>query len=236
VNRFKTLIAVVLIAGTASGVLLFLVQHFAVVPLIQRAEVYESAGEQQHLQSKEEWAPAEGDERTLFTAATTIMTAIGFAALLFGTATLKPVYLDWRGGALWGLAAFVCVDLAPAFGLPPLPPGVGAAELPERQLWWAGTALCTAIGLWVIFSRKSWTLRLAGLGALILPHAIGAPVASPGSTVPPQLIHQFAIASLLTTAIFWLALGSIGGLLYRHLICETDAMPGHPPFDAGIKT
>jgi cobalt transporter subunit CbtA len=218
VNRFKSLTAVVLIAGTAAGLLLFFLQHFAVFPLIERGETYEA-----HEQpAPGEWMPAEGTERTLYTAATTVIIGIGFAALLFGTAAIISAALDWRKGALWGLAAFVCVDLAPSFGLPPLPPGVPSAALEERQLWWVGTVLCSAIGLWLIFGKKSWTMRIAGIGAILLPHAIGAPLSTGVTAVPPPLIHRFAIVSLCTTAVFWIALGAIGGVLYRRMICQCE--------------
>jgi predicted cobalt transporter CbtA len=48
---------------------------------------------------------------------------------------------------------------------------------------------------------------------LVLPHAVGAPVASGETIVPAQLVRQFMIASLAATGLFWLALGVIGGLI-----------------------
>jgi cobalt transporter subunit CbtA len=145
-----------------------------------------------------------------------VLSAIGFAALLFGTLALKPVCLTWRKGALWGLAAFTCIDFAPALGLPPQPPGVAVADLYARQLWWVATVAATAIGFWLLFDNgKPWRIRLIGLAGLILPHAVGAPVATGETPVPAQLVHQFASISILTTGMFWIALGSIGGFLYR---------------------
>jgi cobalt transporter subunit CbtA len=224
VNRFRTLTSIVLLAGTTAGLLLFLLQHFTVFPLIQKAEVYESAAEHSMAEmhpsgaqrEEAEWSPADGIERTLFTVLTTVLTAIGFAALLFGIAALQPASLDWRKGSLWGLAAFACIDVAPALGLPPQPPGVASADLYARQIWWVGTAISTAIGLCLLLGRKkSWQVRAAGLFALVLPHVLGAPASSGESSVPAQLIHSFALASILTTGMFWIVLGSIGGLLYR---------------------
>ena len=218
-DRFRSLMTVVLGAGIVAGLLLFVVQHFTIVPLIEKAEVYESAADQRmpvRHQEDQGWQPAEGTERTVYTALSTMLIGIGFAALLFGTAALTPVSLNWRKGALWGLAAFVCIDLAPALGLPPQPPGVAVADLYARQLWWVATAISTAIGLWLLLDRrKPWGIRLIGLVGLILPHAIGAPVATGETSVPATLIHQFALVSILTTGMFWIALGSVGGLLYR---------------------
>jgi cobalt transporter subunit CbtA len=219
VDRFRGLIFLAVISGTVAGLLLFAVQHFAIFPLIEKAETYESAARQSMpgMEHEDEgWQPANGVERTLFTALTTVLSAIGYSAVLFGIISLKPVSLDWRRGALWGLAAFACIDLAPAFGLPPQPPGVAVADIYARQLWWLATVVLTAVGLWLSLDRrKAWSIRVIGLAALVLPHVIGAPIAAGPNSVPAQLIHQFAVVSVLTTGMFWLVLGSTGGLIYR---------------------
>jgi cobalt transporter subunit CbtA len=218
-DRFRRLVIVVLLSGAIAGLLLFTVQHFTIYPLIEKAEVYESAADKQMPgmhHDDEGWHPAEGFERTSFTALSTVLTAIGFAALLFGTAAIAPVSLNWKKGALWGLAAYTCIDLAPAWGLPPQPPGVPVADLYARQLWWVATAIATAIALWLLLDRrKLLPVRLLGLLVFAVPHVIGAPVAMGESSVPAELVHRFAVLSILTTGIFWIALGSIGGLFYR---------------------
>jgi cobalt transporter subunit CbtA len=231
VNSFNKLISIILLAGTSAGLLLFTVQHFTTFPLIEKSEVYESAADKmpgmQH--EAEGWKPAEGVQRTLFTVLTTVLAAIGFAALLFGIIALKPVSLDWKSGALWGFGAFLCVDLAPAAGLPPLPPGVPVADIYARQLWWLAAVISMAIALWLLLDRrKALPIRLSGLLVAILPDAIGAPVATGANPIPVSLIHQFALASILTTGIFWVALGSIGGLLYRRF-GYVDDLPARRP-------
>jgi len=206
-----------LAAGTLAGLLLFVVQQFTIFPLIEKAELYESAAQKSdaHHHEDEGWRPADGFERTAFTALTTIVSAIGFAALLFGIAGLVPMKLNWRRGLLWGLAAFACVDLAPSLGLPPQPPGTAVADLYARQGWWVFTVLSTAAGLWLLLNRRrSVPIRLIGVLPLILPHAIGAPFPQGSSAVPTTLIHQFAFLSILTTGMFWLVLGAVGGLFY----------------------
>src|SRR5580704_6814105 len=75
VSQFRKLMLAVLAV--------FSVQHFTVIPLIQVAETYEAA----HSGATHEgggWQPTEGWERTSFTALTTMLTGIGFAAMLFG--------------------------------------------------------------------------------------------------------------------------------------------------------
>jgi predicted cobalt transporter CbtA len=119
--------------------------------------------------------------------------------------------------------AFLCFGLAPALGLPPQPPGTAVAGVAERQIWWIGTALATASGFWLVAGQKrTWLLRIAGIVCLLLPHLIGAPVGRGQNAVPAQLIRQFAIASLVTTGIFWLVLGITGGFLRSRFDANQD--------------
>jgi cobalt transporter subunit CbtA len=219
VNQFRKLMFVVLSSGAIAGMVLFAVQHFTVVPLIEAAETYETAG---GSHEDEAWQPANGWERTSYTALASVLSGIGFAALLFGSVAISGKPINARGGALWGLAAFACFGVAPALGLPPQPPGLAVGGLYERQIWWAGTAIATAIGLWLLAGRgRTWPLRIGGVVCLLLPHVIGAPIATGQSSVPAQLVRQFTIASLATTGMFWLLLGTLGGFIYRRN--ETDA-------------
>jgi cobalt transporter subunit CbtA len=211
-RQFYRLMAVVLISGTAAGLFLFAVQSFTVVPLIEHAERFEQTGGEGH--EHDEWRPAEGWERAGFTAVTTVLSAIGFAAILFGFLALTGNQINTRQGALWGLAGFLCFHLAPALGLPPVPPGAVQADVEQRRLWWALTVVATALGLWLIVGRRYTPLRRS-LGCLFLaaPHIIGAPAGSGHSAVPPELIQRFTILSLATSALFWPLLGAIGGRL-----------------------
>jgi len=142
-NQFRKLMLVVLTSGVLAGLVLFVVQHFTVIPLIEAAESYETSAQQAPPAVAHEH---EGWQRTSLTALATVLSGIGFAAMLFGCMALTRKTINTRRGALWGLAAFVCFSLAPALGLPPKPPGANVADLYERQLWWTGTAIATAIG------------------------------------------------------------------------------------------
>jgi cobalt transporter subunit CbtA len=218
VDCLRKLAYVVLASGTIAGLLLFVVQHFTIFPLIEKAEIYESAAETSnpHQHEDESWRPADGLERTIFTALTTTLTAVGFAAVLFGTAGLVPISLNWRKGILWGLAAFICFDLSPSLGLPPQPPGTAVADLYARQAWWVFTVASTAIAMWLLLDRRRPVpIRLIGIVFVILPHAIGTPIAEGNSVVPAGIIHRFAIISILTTGLFWIVLGAIGGFFYE---------------------
>lgn len=216
-SRFRKLMLVVLVSGTVAGLALFFLQRFTIIPLIEKAETYEAAERATSGATHEEegWQPANGWERTSFTAIATTLTGIGFAAILFGTMSLTRAPVNALGGALWGVAGFACFGLAPALGLPPQPPGTVVAGVAARQVWWVGTAIATATGLWLIAGQKrTWPLRIRGMVFLVLPHLIGAPAASGQSAVPLSLIRRFTIASLGTTGIFWLLLGALGGWIY----------------------
>jgi cobalt transporter subunit CbtA len=219
VSQLRKLMVVAFAAGTLAGLVLFAVQYITVVPLIQAAETYEAAAHDAHDSNvpneDEGWRPAEGWERTSLTAITTVLTGIAFAAILFGVMALGGKTIDIRRGALWGLAAFTCFSLAPALGLPPQPPGVAIADLYQRQLWWAGTAIATAFGVWLITGKeRTWLLRTAGAVCLLLPHLIGSPAATGQNSIPAELVRRFAIASVTTSCIFWLLVGTLGGLIY----------------------
>ncbi len=225
-NQFRKLTQVCLISGALAGLVLCIVQHFTVIPLIETAETYETSpqdkpeGAQGH--DDQGWRPTNGWQRTSLTVLTTMLMGIGFAATLFGVMALTRKSIDVRRGALWGLAGFTCVGLAPALGLPPLPPGVPVAALSERQLWWVATAVATGLGLWLIIGRPGTRLpRVTGVVLLSLPHLIGAPAATGDSAVPAALLHRFTLASLATTGMFWLTLGSIGGFVYKRIEADT---------------
>jgi cobalt transporter subunit CbtA len=209
---------VALVSGALAGLLSFVVQHFVLLPLIDTAETYEAAARQSMPgagHEDEDWQPTNRTQRTLFTALGTVLSGIGFAAVLFGAAALAGRPVDVRQGVLWGLGGFVCFAFAPSLGLPPEPPGAAVADLFARQLWWTGTAFASAAGLWLLIGRgRRWLLRVGGAALLLSPHLIGAPGTSEPSVVPSQLMHQFAVASLATSGLFWLALGAIGGFLY----------------------
>lgn len=217
-SQFRKLMLAVFGSGALAGLVLFALQHFTVVPLIQAAETYEAAGQEAHSGAPHEaegWQPAEGWERTSFTALTTVLTGIGFAAMLFGVMALAGKTINARHGALWGLAGFACFSLAPALGLPPQPPGTAVADLHQRQLWWAGTVIASAAGLWLITKKRpGWQLRICGVACLLLPHLIGAPVAAGENSVPAQLVRRFTIASVTTSGIFWILAGALGGFIY----------------------
>src|SRR5687768_650357 len=121
-RQLQQLMRASLLAGTIAGTLLFVYQYVVMVPRIVAAEALEAGEADGDHHGGSEWKPHNGAERNLFTAASTILTGIGFASLLLSAVVLGGFGLDIRKGLLWGLAGFACFTVAPALGLPPEPP------------------------------------------------------------------------------------------------------------------
>lgn len=165
------------------------------------------------------WEPRDGFERNAYTAAANILTAIGFALLLAGFFAVRSgtigASVSWHEGLLWGLAGFAVFTLAPGLGLPPELPGVPAAPLLSRQIWWLAAVLATAGGLALIAFRRSVPAAIAGVILLTLPHLIGAPeLANIETTVPSSLTHQFVTAVTVTSLVFWTLLGGLTSAVF----------------------
>jgi cobalt transporter subunit CbtA len=161
------------------------------------------------------WKPAEGLQRHSLTAVANILTAIGFSLLLAGIYALRGRTVNWHEGLLWGLSGFVVFTVAPGLGLPPEPPGVPAASLELRQVWWIATAAATATGLALIFLQRSAWAAVLGFCLIVAPHLFGAPELADGHTeVPEALSHRFMVAVTITSLLFWALLGSLTGMAY----------------------
>jgi cobalt transporter subunit CbtA len=226
---FRWIVFSAVIAGGIVGVAVTAVQHLGTVPLILKAEVYERAAEasaakahesaehahHDHTHHDEGWTPQDGLERTAYTAAANILTAIGFGLVLAGIFAVRGG-ADWYDGLLWGLAGFVVFTIAPGLGLPPTLPGVPAADLAARQIWWIATAASTAGGLALLFFKRTPLGATIAVCLLALPHVIGAP--QPGDVhteVPLALSRQFIAAVTFTSLVFWSLLGSLTSVAYR---------------------
>lgn len=223
-DYFRNIVVVAALAGAIAGLGMTVAQQISTVPLILKAEVYEGAAPahdhaaaataQTEAHEHGGWSPADGVERTFFSALANIVTGIGFALLLVAASELFGGIKDWRQGLFWGLAGFTVFTLAPGLGLPPELPAMPAAELGPRQLWWIGTAISTALALGLLFYGRSAVAAVAAIVLLVMPHLIGAPQpVSYGSPIPEGLHHSFVVAVVLTTLLFWMLLGGLTGLL-----------------------
>lgn len=140
---------------------------------------------------------------------------IGYALVLvagYGLAEAFGKRITLREGLLWGIAGYAAFQLAPAMGLEPELPGTMAADLTARQIWWLGTAICTAGGLALLGYGRGVASVVAAVALLAVPHLIGAPeLESYSGVAPPELASSFAARSLGVGLIVWSALGALSG-------------------------
>lgn len=241
---FRRLFVCALFVGLLTGLFDSVVQRWQVVPLILAAEVFEEAtapaeaehshaDSAVHSQAEEAWSPQDGLERTSYTVLANMLNAMGSALLLMPLLafwnrqrggqplTLHKGYGTCVGyGLLWGAAGWVCLFGLPALGQAPELPGMQAAALQARQIWWSLAAVCGAGGLAIlILVTTKW--RWLGLGLLALPFAVGAPqhAGSPfagmeaDTVLQMQLLHaHFVWATAVASALQWLLLGSLSAL------------------------
>ena len=175
-----------------------------------------------HDHTVESWAPENGSERIFYTVISNIVIGIAFSLLLVAVYLLRGKHVDINSGLLWGAAGFVVFSLAPALGQPPELPGMTAADLQSRQAWWFGTVLATVIGIGLFTETKTIIPKITAVALLAVPHFIGAP--QPHlleSLIPAELSAQFVVASLVTSAFFWMVLGAASGYFYQKLVPDT---------------
>jgi cobalt transporter subunit CbtA len=224
---FRRIVFSACLAGLLSGLVLTGVQMFRVVPLIIEAEAYEAAESHRHSDAtedasghphgKEAWSPADGMERSFWTAFANVATAIGFALLLVALYSLGE-RVSWQQGLLWGLGGYAVFFLNPSIGLLPEIPGAAAAALGDRQAWWLITVVCTAVGLSVLVFVRHWGWKAAGALLLLVPHIIGAPHPdTQGGSAPQALADAFVMATAVANAIFWLVLGASSAWIFAKL-------------------
>ncbi len=216
-----------LFAGLAAGLIVVLLQFFLTEPLILEAEAYESgakvhfagvpaaaepateAGHQMHMNEDPEdvslfhrFSLAFAADFIVFVAWGLIMVSGFLLAERFGhRITLK-------NGLLWGVAGYVAVHVAPGIGLAPELPGIPAADLHARQIWWVGTVMATAAALALMAFGRNPLAFVAGLVLLVVPHVIGAPeLEELRGLAPPSLAGEYAARSNAVGMAGWVMLG-----------------------------
>lgn len=219
---FRQIATSAVFAGFCAGLIAAALQLLFVQPVLLHAELYES-GALTHFGADTASAipelpgfdPVRNGLSVLFTAL--VYTGYGFVMVaLMALAATRGVAVDARSGVLWGLAGFACWHFAPAFGLPPEVPGVAAADLGARQLWWACTVIATALALGLFAFGRGWAAKAAGAVLLLSPHLIGAPHPdSFAGPVPPEIAALFASRALGTGLLAWVLLGWFAGYFWQ---------------------
>lgn len=253
---FQRLIWAALATAVVVGSVQTGVQRWQATPLILAAEVYEAqkaetpepvapaahvhaeaAAPHEHAHSHDhgaakEWEPENGFERIGWTWVANSLHAFSMALLVFA---VMGVWLYQRGAAVGSLAlaawvaaaGFVSLHLWPSLGLHAEVPGMEAAPLQARQVWWV-LAVGSAAGACAVagFARASWRWLVAA-ALLALPFVVGAPQLQ-GDALPgfgpearaalEQLGAQFIWATTWVALSFWVSMGVVGGLAFQRWV------------------
>jgi len=185
------------------------VQDIRVVPLILQAEELEVDDLSSNITvsdaGAEEWMPANGVERGVFTWLSNTLVSFGFSNALIAVALLRNRHIPCSSGLVRGVIFWAIFMAAPGLGLPPELPLMSAADLTERQWWWISAMMAAVAGyflLWMascipppppvegaklpmeIKKRRSARFQHVGIVGSIsivavviaaIPHIIGAP-------------------------------------------------------------
>lgn len=221
-----------LVAGLVGGVSAALVQFHLVQPLIVQAEASEAvhlhdhqghvhegeAGSHTHVDVEE---PSDDPvTRKLSTALAVICTAIGYGLMASSVMFLFDVK-GLKAGLLLGAAGFLSIQVMPALGVAPQPPGSTTFDVHLRQLWW----VCSALSAVVASSLALLGLRLrrvdfciAAVILIVIPHLVRPWLEAMGP-VPrlDDLLNPFVLASATMTSTLWLTLGLTAGSLHARL-------------------
>lgn len=202
---------------SASGVMQTLAQQTPVIlHLAHSHEKAHPAPSGDHAHGAGDWKPENGFQRTAFTTLVTVATAIGFAFLLIGVLLANGERITSHTALVYAAVAYFAFSLAPAAGLAPELPGSASAALEIRQIWWLGTVLATAGGVWLLLKSGSAILGALGLVLLLAPHVIGAPhPVELGSKVPAEIAARFTGLSIVLQGVMWLAVGYAVGHFWQ---------------------
>lgn len=228
---FTRIVTSALFAGFAAGVLAAVLQLVFVQPVLLHAELYEG-GDLVHFGGAEISAHQDlGGVDLMRDGLSVLFTAMiytGYALMLvaaMAVAESRGYAVTARNGLIWGVAGYVAVHLAPAASLPPEVPGVAAADVGARQVWWFATVAATAIAIALIAFGRNWTAWGAATVLLLAPHIVGAPhPESFAGTVPPELAGLFAGRALGVGLAAWVLLGLFAGYFWRGENAEAPEM------------
>ena len=209
-------------AGAAAGLLTGLLQLVFVQPVLLHAELYEG-GDLVHFGAEAVSAhpelPGFDLMRDGLSVIFTMLTYTGYALILIGAMSFAeergtPITARW--GILWGIAGFVAFHLAPGFTLAPEVPGVAAADVTARQIWWFATVAAAVVALWLIAFGRSPVMILIAAVLLAAPHLIGAPEPDTfAGPVPTEIGALFAARALGVGLAAWVMLGAFAAYFWQ---------------------
>ena len=222
---FTRIVTSALFAGGAAGLAAGILQWQFVQPVLLHSELYEQ-GLLTHfggtLNSTDVALDRLQPMRDALSIIFTMLLNTGYALTLIALMSIRHQSGDEltpHKGIIWGIAGYVAVHLAPALSLPPEVPGVAAADVELRQIWWVCTVAATSIGLWLIAFSRNITRIIPAIILILLPHLIGAPEADVFTgPAPTEIGALFASRALGIGLASWAVLGYFSA---RFFISET---------------
>jgi cobalt transporter subunit CbtA len=217
-------------AGAGAGLIAGVLQLIFVQPVLLHAELYES-GALVHFggatNSAHPLLPGFDVVRDGLSLIFTMLIYTGYALLLIALMSLaedQGAQIDGRTGIIWGVAGFVAFHLAPGFTLAPEVPGVAAADVTARQIWWFATVIMASIALWMLAFGRNWVMWGTAGVLLIAPHVIGAPEPDVFTgPVPTEIGALFAARALGVGLAAWVVLGCFAGFFWQREGAQANA-------------
>ena len=210
-----------LIAGAVAGLCAAVLQLLFIQPVLLHAELYEG-GELVHFGAAS--GPADRPEfgldpvRDGLSVIFSMLTYAGYALILVALMALaegRGAVISVRNGIHWGVGGFVAVLLAPAFSLAPEVPGVAAADILPRQVWWFATVFAAGAAMWLLAFGQGRLAWGAVVVLLLAPHVVGAPEPDSFSgPAPTELGALFATRVLGVGLVAWALLGIVSAALW----------------------
>jgi len=212
-----------LIAGAAAGLIAAILQLAFVQPILLHAELYEGGylvhfGSESHASAHQDVGaidPIRDGLSVMFNMLTYSGYALILVALMSQAGMSKGTKINGRTGIIWGLAGFFVVHFAPGFSLAPEVPGVAAADVVARQIWWLATVLATGVAVWLIAFGERWVAWGSAVALLLAPHLVGAPEPEVFTgPVPTEIGAHFAARAFGVGMAAWVLVGCFSGFLW----------------------
>lgn len=210
-------------AGAAAGLAAAVLQLSFVQPVLLHAELYEG-GDLVHF-GRQSLVPVAQEldrlnpMRDILSVMFMMLTFTGYALIMvagMSFAEERGASISGRTGIMWGLAGFFVFFLAPGFSLPAEVPGVAAADVPVRQIWWIATVASAAVAVWLIAFSNNRPLWAVAALLLLAPHVIGAPQPEVFTgPAPTEIGALFVTRATGTNFAAWLLLGCLAGYFWQ---------------------
>lgn len=226
---FQRFLITSLFAGAAAGLIAGILQLVFVQPVLLHAELYES-GALVHFGADPVSAhpdlPGFDAVRDGLSLIFTMLTYTGYTLVLVALMSIaedRGAQIDGRSGILWGIAGFVTFHFAPGLSLAPEVPGVAAADVGSRQIWWWGTVIAAGVAMWLLAFGRNWTMWGVAVILLVTPHLIGAPEPDVFTgPVPTEIGALFAARAFGVGLAAWVLVGTFAGHFWQREGARAD--------------